>query len=44
MKKKKKAPKTRAHMILFAENSPFRAKKERDRTKYTRKQKYRNYE
>lgn len=42
--KKIKAPKTRAHMILFAENSPFRAKKERDKTKYTRKQKYRNYE
>jgi len=42
--KNKKAPKTRAHMILFAENSPFRARKERDKTKYTRKQKYRNYE
>ena len=42
--KKRKAPKTRAHMILFAENSPFRAKKEPDKTKYTRKQKYRNYE
>jgi len=43
MKKKKKAPKTRAHMILFAEDSPFKAKKERDRTKYTRKQKHKEY-
>ena len=42
--KKRQAPKTRAHMILFSEDSPFKGKKERDKTKYTRKQKYRNYE
>jgi len=37
MKKSKR--KTRAHYILFAENSPFRAKKEVDR----KKQKKRGY-
>jgi len=42
-KKKKKAPKTRAHMVLFAENSPFRAKVYKDKTKYKRKSKYKEY-
>lgn len=37
MKKKKKAPTTRAHKILFDPEAPFRAKVFRDRTKYTRK-------
>ena len=35
--KKKKAPTTRAHKILFDPEAPFRAKVFRDRTKYTRK-------
>ena len=39
--KKKKAPKTQAHKILFDPEAPFSAKVFRDRTKYTRKGKQR---
>ena len=44
MKKKKvTAPKTRAHKVLFDQDAPFRAKVYRDRTKYQRKSKYKEY-
>lgn len=34
--------KTRAHRVLFDTELPFKAKVERDRSKYMRKQKHRN--
>jgi len=40
MKKKKKAPTTRFHRVLFDPDKPFRAKVCRDRTKYKRKDKH----
>jgi len=33
---------TRRHYALFNQELPFKAKVERDRTKYTRKQKHKN--
>ena len=36
--------KTRRHYALFDRDLPFKAKVERDRTKYTRKRKHRNAE
>jgi hypothetical protein len=42
IERKKKKSKSRAHFILFAENSPFMPKKERDPRVYNRSVKHRN--
>jgi hypothetical protein len=38
--RKKSKMKVRAHYVLFNKDLPFKAKVERDRTKYTRKTKH----